>query len=297
MTMKFYYGISSNKFDITSFVENNCIKDNVCYIPQSSAKRTLLFGDPIIGIHKFIFVLFHDVETVYDEYTHISIDINTGEHVISVDDKLNLLHNNLELWFGSFKDELPEQYMLVSNLKGDEKVLEIGANIGRSSLIIASCLKDQNNFVSMECDTYTSKQLTINRDWNKMYFKIENSALSEKKICQKGWDTVCLDNGDHLLSEGYKEVKTITLKQLNDKYKIDFDTLFLDCEGAFYYILRDTPEILNGINLIIMENDYHNIVHKMYIDNIMREQKFECIYSESGGWGVCKEFFFQVWKK
>ena len=30
-----------------------------------------------------------------------------------------------------------------------------------------------------------------------------------------------------------------------------FDTLILDCEGAFYNILKDMPEILDNINLII----------------------------------------------
>ena len=295
--MKVYYGISSNKFDVTTIVENNCINNNICYIPGSTYKRTILFGDPIINVHKFIYIYINDIEYVYDENTHVSINITTGDHVPSVDDKINYFHNSLELWFGSFKDELPEQYMLVSELKGNEKVLEIGANIGRSSLIIASCLNDQNNFVSMECDTYTSKQLTINRDWNKMNFKIENSALSEKRIFQKGWDTIYIDDENKILPEGFKEVKTITLNQLKEKYNIVFDTLFLDCEGAFYFILKDTPEILDGINLIIMENDYHNIEHKLYIDNIMREQGFNCTYSEAGGWGVCQNFFFQVWKK
>jgi hypothetical protein len=73
--------------------------------------------------------------------------------------------------------------------------------------------------------------------------------------------------------------------------------LVLDCEGAFYYILMDMPEILNNINLIIMENDYHDINHKRYIDNILRENNFIVEYSQQGGWGPCFHNFFEVWKK
>jgi len=63
------------------------------------------------------------------------------------------------------------------------------------------------------------------------------------------------------LLNGYKWVKTITYDDLKLKYKINFDTLVLDCEGAFYYILMDMPEILKNIKLIIMENNYHNFSH------------------------------------
>jgi len=59
----------------------------------------------------------------------------------------------------------------------------------------------------------------------------------------------------------------------------------------------DMPEILNNINLIIMENDYHDISQKNYIDKILRNNNFSVIYTESGGWGPCYNNFFEVWKK
>ena len=39
--------------------------------------------------------------------------------------------------------------MVIRYLTGKEKVLEIGGNIGRNSMVIASII-DNNNFVSME---------------------------------------------------------------------------------------------------------------------------------------------------
>jgi hypothetical protein len=71
----------------------------------------------------------------------------------------------------------------------------------------------------------------------------------------------------------------------------------LDCEGAFYYILMDMPEILNNIKIIIMENDYWDISQKNYIDDILIKNNFYVDYQECGGWGPCFNKFFEVWIK
>jgi len=209
--------------------------------------------------------------------------------------KLSYLQSQLKLDFGTFQDEYPEQMMAVRYLTGNEKVLEIGGNIGRNSLIISSILNsnNNNNFVSLESDTEIAKQLLHNKNKNNLDFFVENSALSKRNLIQKSWDTIVSD----VLLDGYKSVNIINFEQLKDKYNIDFDTLVLDCEGAFYYILLDMPEILDNIKLIIMENDYLNESHKIYIDNVLREKGFVLDYVEGGGWGHFVNNFFEVWKK
>ena len=57
------------------------------------------------------------------------------------------------------------------------------------------------------------------------------------------------------------------------------------------------PEILDNINLIIMENDYYDISKKEYVDEILKKNNFYRDYVEVGGWGVCYNYFFEVWKK
>ena len=191
------------------------------------------------------------------------------------------------------KCEVPEQKMAVRYLRGQEKVLEIGGNIGRNSLVIASILENSNNLVTLESDVNISKQLSENRDLNNMKFYIESSALSKRKLIQKGWVT----KPSETLEPNFMWVNTITLEQLTTKYNIKFDTLVLDCEGAFYYILMDMPEILDNINLIIMENDYDVLEQKKYVDNILTKNNFYVDYTENGGWGPCRNNFFEVWKK
>jgi hypothetical protein len=99
------------------------------------------------------------------------------------------------------------------------------------------------------------------------------------------------------LENGYNWVNTITFDELKLKYNIDFDTLILDCEGAFYYILMDMSDILDNIKLIIMENDYHEIMHKKFVYSELTRNNFVNVYKEAGGWGCCSDNFFEVWKK
>jgi len=287
MTLTILYGIKENRRDVTNICLTRLNRNNVITIPAEDGVRASYFGDHLVGILKKIFIILNGNETEHDDKYSIRINIESP-----IPEKLNNIHRNLKIKYGTFRDELPEQKMAVSYLTGSERVLEIGGNIGRNSLIIASIVNN-NNFVSLETDVNIVKQLEENRNLNNFTFHIENSALSKRRLIQRGWDSKPSD----VLEEGYFWVNTITFDQLKEKYNIPFDTLVLDCEGAFYYILMDMPEILNGINLIIMENDYTNINHKLFVDDTLKKNNFYNCYREAGGWGCCYSNFFEVWKR
>ena len=295
--MKIYYGITNNRIDVTNICLLKLSNNNIINIPSGDKNRSNYFTDPLFGILKKIIILNHDTLSEYDNFTQIKI--NTIDNTITtindndINNKLNDIHSKLKLNYGNFSEELPEQRMVVRYLTGNEKVLEIGGNIGRNSLIIASILENSNNLVTLESDEDIAKQLKTNKDLNNLNFHIESSALSNRKLIQKGWDTIPCDT----LKNGYRWVNIITLDNLKNKYNIEFDTLVLDCEGAFYYILMDMPDILKNINLIIMENDYHDVSQKNYIDKILSNNNFSVHYTEIGGWGPCYNNFFEVWKK
>ena len=294
------YGTLQKNVDVTDISYDKLCRNNIIYISENDCMRATIFGDPLPGILKSIFIInnlgeiseYTDKQNIYIDVisNKVTIDDNSG-----VENKLTNIHKNLKIHFGSLNDEYPEQIMAVKYLTGNEKVLEIGGNIGRNSLVIGYILNqnNNNNFITLECSKEISLQLTYNRDINNLDFKIEKSALSTRNLIQRGWETI----ESEVLLDGYTPVNTITLNELYSKYNIDFDTLVLDCEGAFYYILMDMPEILNNIKLIIMENDYWDINKKMYIDNILHNNGFYVDYSRSGGWGPCYNNFYQVWKK
>jgi FkbM family methyltransferase len=294
--MQIKYGIENNNIDVTNICLIKLLNNNIITIPSGDNNRSHHFSDPLYGILKKIFIIIDDNITEYDDTQTIKINVITKTIINSnnndINSKLSNINSKLKLKYGSFNEELPEQKMVVRYLTGTEKVLEIGSNIGRNSLIIGSII-DNNNFLTLESDTNIFNQLNENKNLNNFTFHTENSALSNRKLIQKGWDTMVSDT----LLLGYKWVNTITWKDLNNKYNIKFNTLVLDCEGAFYYILMDIPEILTDINLIIMENDYHNIEHKKYIDNVLKTNNFYVDYVETGVWGPCYNNFFEVWKK
>ena len=312
--------------DKVQFLKNNV---NILYIPSLDMKRNILYGDPCFGVLKNVKIL----NTISNR--EVILKCNECAYIIPLDDKifvikclddfidisdyvtleeiaqhkLDFIHSNLkmkyldyaEYWL--FQEEYPEQLLSARYIKGNERILEIGGNIGRNSLVMSYILKnstlwkhENNLLVTLECSSEIAKHLKVNKDINSLNFFVEEFAISNKKLIQKDWDVHEFDHELLDLPIHFSIVPTIDLQYLRKKYGV-FDTLILDCEGSFYGILRDFPEILDGINLIIMENDYHDIQNKIFIDSVLFKHNFNVKYEEKGGWGPCKEFFYQVWEK
>ena len=194
MPVKIYYGIKYNKIDVTEICYSQLLHNNIIIIPSNDFCRSHFFGDPLFGKLKQIFIVNENNKFIeYDDKVTIYINIINDEIILrNIDDEIAEIHSQLRINYGLFQEEFPEQKMTVSYLTGDEKVLEIGGNIGRNSLVIGHILKQKNNdnFVTLECDPNIAIQLTENRNLNNMSFHIENSALSKRKLIQKGWDTI-----------------------------------------------------------------------------------------------------------
>ena len=299
------YGTQDIQIDITSIVAEKCTKSSIVYIPPDDNMRARVFSDPVFGTVKQIFIgtssyddktaiFIHD-NTIYTEAFHDAVRGVYPEECVKA--TLHTLHKKLVLRYGTMNDELPEQRMAVRFLTKSSKVLEIGGNIGRNSLVIASLI-EPSSLVTLESDPKIAAQLEENREVNGLAFHIEPSALSLRPLIQKGWDTFVSE----VVLDGYTKVRTITLDELREKYQISFDTLVLDCEGAFFYILQDMPSILDGIHTILMENDYYTPSHKEYLDKVLVERGFTCVYKEAlGAEYDYKKFpfktnFFEAWK-
>lgn len=305
-----FYGIKECYLDVTTKALTQCVDNNILTIPSGDHARANLFTDPLYGILKHIYIKLDTSDNKIDKiYNHNEcpsidvsfLDINSYVHEynsnhqnqLNPSQKLQEIHNKLIFKHGSLSSEYPEQLMSVMFLKGHECVLEIGGNIGRNSLTIATLLNNQNNLVVLESDINIAKQLKENKRINNYIFHIVPKALSYKKLIQKDWITLPSD----ILLEGYKPVDIITFEELECKYNLKFDTIVADCEGALYYILKDNPDILNNIDLILMENDYWDIIHKHYVDALLLDKGFHRVYHQGGGWGPCSGFFYETWKK
>ena len=233
--------------------------------------------------------------TIAENNTSTIAENNTA--TVNPIQKLNELHNKLKLNYGDFSEEYPEQEMSVSYIKPDNIVLELGGNIGRNSCIIASLLNNSNNLVVFESDPDNAVKLKENCDLNNLNFIIEDCAISKTELLQKDWLTKSKDliNDNELVN--WKPIKTMSWLQIKNKYKITFDTLVADCEGALYYILKDEPDFLETFKTIIIENDFNDIEHKRFVDGEFKRFGFGNVYTKSGGFGPCYNCFFEVWAK
>ena len=212
--------------------------------------------------------------------------------------KLEKIHSGLTFKYGNIIEEYPEQIMSTMYIDSEDVVLEIGANIGRNTLVIASLLTDSSNLVSLETDKKTCVMLEENKKNNNLKFFIENSAISKLPVLCDGWNSIQVDETYNTpLTESQWFANIISFEELEVKYDKKFDTLVADCEGALYYILQDFPKMLNDIKTIIMENDYKDINHKLKVDEILKANQFLRKFVKAGGWGPCSEFFYEVWKK
>lgn len=300
--IKIRYGVDNLLIDVTTICLSRFKSGNNVYIPSTERLRAKYFTDPLIGVHKKIVISIDGIDKGYDEDHHVMINLVDMNIVsiseIEIEQKLKSIHDKLSLKYGILEEELPEQKMAIRYLTGNERILEIGGNVGRNSLVIASILADQTNLVVLESNTFISKQLEENKDINGLLFHIENAALSRRRLIQNGWDT----KPSEILEDNHFWVNIISFDEIQTKYNLIFDTLILDCEGAFYYILQDFPDIFKNIKLIIIENDYADISHKNYVDDILKDNHFQLLYVEPGGFWVEKfkglwNNFFEVWKK
>jgi len=182
-----FYGIEGMYKDVTEIALAQCLNNGILTIPAGDGNRAQIFGDPVGGVYKHIKIVNNDETKFYYEFTNAMFNINNNilipivnevstywkselSNFLDTKEKLDFIHKHLRLSYGSFNEEYPEQLIVTMFLKGSEKVLEIGANIGRNSLIISTLLETQKNLVTLECNHNIAKQVEYNRNINNYTF-------------------------------------------------------------------------------------------------------------------------------
>ena len=222
-----------------------------------------------------------------------------GQYIMPLKNRLLCLHKFLNFNNKSqLNDELVEQLETLEFFTGDERVLELGGNVGRNSVVIASVLNDDRNLVVIEPGHTECELMAHNKKVNNMEFHIVEGALSYRPIFKDPRSWVSTVEENH--SEACVSVNTMTYEQIKETYGIEFDTLVIDCEGAFYYILLDSPGILEGIKMIMLENDFDKTTQqKQYVHGVLAENGFKVVKNtgiDVKWWGKVDDFW-QVYKK
>ena len=160
--------------------------------------------------------------------------------------------------------EVHEQALINKYLLPDDRVLELGSNIGTSSILIDKILNNKKQHVTVEPNLDIVKTLKRNKDLNNCNFEIVPGIISKPReiyLHGDGW-------GGRIV-EGVKSarpVKTYDFLELDKKY--NFNVLFADCEGGLVQLIQDFPLIHKNLRLVIYEKDgQYSTVDKYFTDN------------------------------
>ena len=206
---------------------------------------------------------------------------------------IETVHKNLVLHGGSFADEIEEQKMSVLYIESTDRVLELGGNIGRNSLVIASLLDDSSKLTVLETNPTDARILFQNRDANDFHFRILPCALSKRVLIQHESITHVHDENEPI-PDGYFQVQTMDYSRLCSIMGYTPNVLVCDCEGALYQILVDEPTFLDGFTKVILENDFWDRPdQEEYVHQRLRHLGFSVVYSLS--YYHVRPDFWQVW--
>jgi hypothetical protein len=164
--------------------------------------------------------------------------------------------------------ERPEQELIAKFLPNDCCVLEMGGESGTTSLIIDKILQDPTKHVIVEPSQNSIPKLMRTQELYNTKFKIAYGFVGRNRAeHEKLWDEC-------------KYRKMFDINELENMVNQKFDVLVVDCEGAFYNILHDIPEILDNIKLIIIEMDGPD--DKVpFVRNTLINNNFELVHSQT----------------
>jgi FkbM family methyltransferase len=169
----------------------------------------------------------------------------------------------------SSSHEPTEQKLICYFVNENDRVLELGAHIGASSIVFSKILKNPKlQQVSVEPNSNIVKVLKKNREHHNSHFNIIEGIISPMGDYFLSGDG--LDGHIVKRKTGHK-VKTYDVHSLDEKY--NFNVLFADCEGSLLKFIKDYPDIHKKLRLIIYEKD--GPIDYSKVDNYFYENKFK----------------------
>lgn len=149
--------------------------------------------------------------------------------------------------------EAPERRLAHKWIKPDSAVLELGGCVGVVSCVINKLLTQPENHVVVEANPTLIDVLRDNRDANGCFFHIENCIVSRADTADFYIAGLMTANSKDSGNGQRITVATSTLKELEGRYGITFDTLVLDIEGGEFDFFIENEAELTQFNLIILE--------------------------------------------
>merc|ERR1712039_402213 len=173
----------------------------------------------------------------------------------------------------------------------------IGARYGAATCAISEALGNSGKQAVVEADPLVWQAITDNVRRNNCNANVWLGALSKKPMKKKktknGTDYTTVvapatetEKADKDASLCGENIPIISVRGLEARYGLKIDTLVIDCEGCFDPILRESPEILDNVKLILMEADYGKDMQRMgfadypWIRKALQDKGFKLVLNE-----------------
>jgi len=150
--------------------------------------------------------------------------------------------------------ETVEQDQASKYITEDRVVLELGARYGTVSCIINKKLKNPLNQVSVEPDSKIWDCLEKNMISNGCNFNLIKGVISKTPMVLKE-HPVFVGYGNQTVKAETSSLPNFTLQEVEEKYKLKFDTLVADCEGFLGQFLQENPHLYEQLTLMMFEKD------------------------------------------
>jgi len=238
---------------------------------MKNKNRSLYFYLIIIAIILTILI-------IYNNYFKESFTNNPINNFKYYDENNRLIDN--------MKEEFIEQIQADKYIEPDSKVLELGARYGSVSCVINSKLTNKNNQVSVEPDSKVWDALEKNMKNNSTNFNIVKGFISSKPMELKGFGY-----GKSFKDVDSSSIPNYTLNDIEEKYKISFDTLVADCEGCLERFFDENKNMYKQLKLVIMEEDVPKRCNYNKIKEELKNNNFSLLETDHN------QVERSVWKK
>ncbi|MEQ8661735.1 MAG: FkbM family methyltransferase [Gammaproteobacteria bacterium] len=186
--------------------------------------------------------------------------------------------------------EKDERELVKKHLPPESTVLELGACLGVVSAVINRCLSNRHAHVAVEANPQLLPILEENRQRNDCQFEIASGMVSKTSDGTFYIDDCIVVSGPVQESERRIKVPVFSIEDLQTRYGLEFDTLFMDIQGGELALLEEHVGLLPGFKLIILELHPH----------LMGDQAAErcrAILAESRHNCVEKSGLIEVWQR
>jgi len=191
-----------------------------------------------------------------------------------MDFKLYNLYGDL---ISNKEHEFREQRALRKVLLPSDCVLELGGNIGCSTIAINSILSDKSQHVTLEPIPELFQVLNKNISFHKCGGAIlkgylgkesgrtfrtlgsrDKNLFSSREIPARGRKLSVKSEDQSRRTAPFYHPDSFTLPQLLEHVNTPFSFLFADCEGCLPQIIQEYPELLDNLRCLLFELDYHS---------------------------------------